>query len=367
MPKYPGLFLADAHQTVGSKQIDAEFALDQVEQIAAEYGVEWVIACGDTIDKQRNRSRPIANTYRFITRLHERGIEFAFNEGQHDADEPPWFSGIESAVHLHRRSLDLCGINVYGLNYLPRGRLQQELDKIPKKTDLLVAHQVWADWMGDIALPQGSFADIPIVKAVVTGDFHQKLLQRNIRGKDGQKMTVVSPGALYQKAINEPPEHFVFLLNDKLEFESVKLRSRVFIDWERMITEEDVEQFVKRFDREWRKAMDEASARKLPAPLSKPMLRVTYAARLPDALRRIKNAVADRAIVFTKELPPETKESKAVKKAGKAETVTPLTVLPDEVDPDKEPEVFNLVSGMLEAADPQLALEAWRRELLGEG
>ncbi len=39
-------------------------------------------------------------------------------------------------------------------------------------------------------------------------------------------------------------------------------------------------------------------------------------------------------------------------------------VLPDEVDKKEEPEVFNLVSRLLEASDPGQALVAWRQEQL---
>lgn len=362
--KYPFLVVSDAHLTVGPKQRDAEYALDQVAEIAIANKVKAVIASGDTIDKQRNRSAPIAYIYRFIEKLRKAKIDFYFVEGQHDADDPPWYSGAEHAKSLHKQAIDIEGLTVYGLNCLPKGRLQEELDDIPETVDVLIAHQVWANWMGDIAAPQGEFADIPQVKYVITGDYHKYVLEKNVRGKDGQKMVVCSPGATYQKAINEPSEHFCVLFDTKGAIVPVKLDSRVFIDWSKMITEEDLEDFVKGFEAELTKARATADELKLPEELRRPMVRTTYAARLQDALRRIEKTINGRAWLFAKEIPAEAKSQKIARKAGKAETVTPLSVLSDEVDPKEEPEVHDLVARLLDASDVDQTLATWRQEQL---
>lgn len=366
MSKFPVLFVADAHQNVGPKQYDAEFALSQAEEIAIENNVDWIVFLGDTLDKQRNRSRPITRMYQCIEKMRAADIQFGYITGQHDADDPPWFQGMEHAQHLNKQLVELGDIPAYGLDYQPIGKLQEELDLIPKSAEVLLAHQVWGDWMGDIAAPQGYFSDIPVVKSVVTGDFHQYVLEVK-RGKDGQKMQVCSPGCLYQQAIDQPSEHFCMLMRSSLKLEPVTLRSRVFVDWPRIITEENLESFIAEFDKELDKARDTAADRKLPEQLRRPMFRVTYSAEIPDALRRIERAIQGRVWLYTKEIPAEVRNKKSVSKVdAKAEVVTPLMVLADEVDPKEEPEVFNLVQRLLETpdADVDQELAAWRNEQL---
>lgn len=363
MPKYPFLIVADAHLNTGPKQYDAEFALKQAGQVAVENQVEAILFLGDTLDKQRNRSRPITQIYRFIENMRRKKIGFRYLTGQHDADDPPWFDGLDHAVHMHKQLEEIDGISFYGLDYQPIGKLQEELDLVPKNTDMLLTHQVWADWMGDVAAPQGEFADVPHVSTLISGDFHQ-YVQETRRGKDGQKIQVCSPGCTYQQAIDQPSEHFVVLVSSALKLEPVKLDSRVFIDWQHIHTEEDLESFIKGFDLELDKARETAEKRKLPERLRRPLLRVVYSAAIPDALRRIERVVQGRAWTFDKEIPTEARSRKITRKAGKAETVTPLSVLPDEVDPKEEPEVFNLVQRLLEATDVDQELAAWRAEQL---
>jgi hypothetical protein len=77
--------------------------------------------------------------------------------------------------------------------------------------------------------------------------------------------------------------------------------------------------------------------------------------------------VGDRAILYWKETPPESKQpGKVVARPGKEQAVTPLSVLGDEVDKDEEPELFGLCSMLIEAPDHEQAFASWWLEATGE-
>ncbi|NIN69805.1 MAG: hypothetical protein GTO63_35015, partial [Anaerolineae bacterium] len=69
-----------------------------------------------------------------------------------------------------------------------------------KGTNILLCHQVWRERMGGQSIAErgcdGSFTDIPHVEMVISGDFHAHKTT-NHKGKNGQKLTAVSPGSTY--------------------------------------------------------------------------------------------------------------------------------------------------------------------------
>lgn len=342
------LFVSDAHSQSGRRAADSRFALRQSLRLAKKHEASWLAFTGDTVDRQRNRSGPVIDVLQIVDEAKEAEINSLFIQGQHDWDDPPWFAA-SGAMHLHKNPIEIGGKNLYGLDWLPTERLAEELALIPKDTYLLVAHQVWSEWMGDIASPQGSFADVPYVKQILTGDLHQYALETH-RNKQGQKIKVCSPGATYQKAINEPSEHFVVLWDSADgSFEPLKLKSRKFIDWDRLLSPEDLEEFVAKVGPAIKKAVEEAE--KYPDDMKKPMLRVTYSHKLENVRRRVRKAVGDAALLYEKEIPPEEKLKKAKVVGGKQAAVTPLTELPKVVNKEEEPEVFNLLTRLLQAPD----------------
>lgn len=345
---------------------DSFFALEQIIDYAISNRVSWVIGAGDLIDKQRNRSAPITFFHQQLDKLADANIKFGYIQGQHDFDDPPWLSGHRNAHHLHAKPVHIGDVCVTGLDYQPIGKLQEELANLRQtKPDMLIAHQVWASWMGDIALPQGDFGQIPVVRSLFTGDLHQQR-QENVRGADGQRLAVYSPGCTYQKAINEPSQHFFYVMRSDGTLAMRPLRSRPCIDWSVMVTTEDLDKFVAEVRSELTNAA--AKAGRLPVELTRPLLRVTYSPRLVDTVRRVSRAVEDRAILFWKELQPEERVQKqAAAKLSKGDAVTPLSELPQVVDADADPEVFQLLQSLLETTTPDQAkkrLADWRADYL---
>lgn len=373
MAKEIAVLFGDSHLQTGWRMADSFYALRQIVDYAVAKKVDWVIGAGDLIDKQRNRSAPITYFHQQLDRLADKKIKFGYIQGQHDYDEPPWLSGHRNAIHLNKTEFELGeDFRGYGLDYQPAGKLQEELEALSTthSVDLLVAHQVWSNWMGDIALPQGDFEQIPLVTNVFTGDLHQSKLEKH-KGADGQKMLVCSPGCTYQKAVNEPNQHHFVTFDDDGVMRQHKLKSRKFIDWPVMVTTEDLDAFVAEIESELEAAQQKAENDGLPTELHRPMLRITYAARLQDSVRRVEKVVGDRAILYWKEIPPEEKTTTQVGvKVGKGDAVTPLSELANEVNAEEEPELFQLLQQLLETQTVDQAkqsLAKWRADFLEQG
>lgn len=363
------LLFADSHAR--DRRGDEQFALAQIGKAAKKHKVKRVILAGDGIDKQSNRSRAVTSMFRFIDRLEEAAIEFWFLQGQHDWDEPPWPSAHRWAKHLHKRVVEMGELTAYGLDFQPYGKLQEEMAvindaKLP--VNFLIAHQTWGDWMGDIAVPQGEFVQVPgPITHLFTGDLHQKKLEKH-KNADGDKMFVCSPGATCAQKIDEPHEHYYVLLGDDGIFRFEKLKSRVFIDWDVMVYLEDQERFMAEIEATLETALQKAVAEDYPEELQKPYLRVTYSHKLPDTVRRVEKAVSGRAILYFKEMPPEEKQASKTKqlKGSKEKAVTPLSVLDQEVDKKEEPEVYELTARLLQSTNYEDEFARWRSEFLGD-
>jgi len=361
------LFLACSDTHLRDRRGDEQFAFKQIIDRAVKLEVD-VIGAGDLLDKQSNRADVITFLYRQLDRLAKKGKKFYYTQGQHDFDDPPWFSGHEAAEHLHRQTLEFGEVTVYGLDWQPTGKLQEEFAEIPEGVDMLIAHQVWGDWMGDIAAPQGTFAQVPgHIKYLVTGDLHQWKLEKK-KNADGEKMIVCSNGATTQQKRDEPDEHFYSLFYPDLRFEQCKLKSRVVIDAGLMAKSEDLDKFITEFEAELAAAEQRAAGGDYPPEIVKPYLNIEAKSVVTDALRRIEKAVGDRAILRFKSRVPEEKTAAYQKaaKVGKGEAVTPLSLLKDEVDKSESPNTYELCERLLLASDKEMEFALWRSEWMGE-
>jgi len=362
------LWLSDAH--LRNRRGDEQFALRQCITAAKKHKVKQVIATGDLTDRQTNRSLPISFWMKQIDRLEEAGIAFWFLQGNHDEDEPPWLSAHRHAKHLHNRSVQVGPYTGFGLDFQPFGKLQEVLPELPAEANLLICHQAWSEWMHFDDVPQGDFAQVPgHFSHVFSGDYHRKKVDK-CKNADGDKMICASVGATCAQKIDEPHEHYYCLIGDDGQLRFEKLHSRVYIEWPVMNRPDDLDQFMEEYDSELARAEQHAAANDYPETLVRPYLRVTYSHKLNDAVARVTKAVGERAILYWKEIPPEDKQPTKNKpaKVGKEEAVTPLSVLAQEVDKEKEPEVFELCTRLLQApATFKEEFARWKAERLLEG
>ena len=367
MPNLLASVISDAHANSRERKEDAFFALDQFFDYTLEHDPPWCLLLGDMLDEQRNLPEPINFYHRWFDRLERKEIGVGAIQGQHEAcDEETWLGGHHWVQHLHRQMILVGDYHVYGLDFTPADKLQAELADIPNHADILLAHQVWADFMGDIAKPQGSFADVPHVKFLFTGDYHKTVIQGFV-GKDGQLIKVVSPGSTHMRAINEPPDKYFITFWDNGAVKKVKLKSRPVMNWSPMATSEELEAFLAEFDKTLEATLAENPD--LPESLQKPMLRITYASRLEDAPRRIKRKVDGRALLYWDEVPSQERQDarkaavQAVKTGG---GLTPAAVLPTLVNPKKKPEVYALLTRLLDAGEKSHDVDAELARFMAE-
>jgi len=355
---FVALILADAH--VRERRGDEQFALQQVVKLAHKYEVSLVIGLGDLLDKQTNRASALAIWSEFVSEL--KGIPFYHIRGNHDFDEPSWLTCVGSP-NLNKTRLTVGPYEAYGLDYQPIFKLQEELAQVPDDITMLLCHQAWSDWMGDITSPQGDFGQIPgHIEALLTGDLHMTVIE-TAKNAGGEDMWVVSPGATCSQKIAEPHEHFVVLVDDEGRFHRKPLRSRIFIDSSVLLTTEDLDAFLAGIGGQLDIAEQRAAANDYPPALMKPYLRYTFKHSLSDAVRRVEKAAGNRAILYAKQMPPEekTQSSKALELI-KGAAVTPLSVLDQEIDRDTDEATYELVSRLLASNNPEIEFAAWRAE-----
>lgn len=133
-------------------------------------------------------------------------------QGNHDyCGRVPWPGVTDDCDHLRQQTRTINGLRVYGIDWMPRERLAEELAKIPADVYILVCHQAWEELQG-IGNTDGSLAMIPShIKVLFTGDYH---VSRDYmyRREDGSELCVYSPGSTYMTKINESPDKFMLLV-----------------------------------------------------------------------------------------------------------------------------------------------------------
>lgn len=289
---------------------DSEYSLEQIIDYTLAQELTHVIGVGDLIDKQVNGSAPIYAYVKQLERLHAAGGVFDFLQGQHDMQATPWLLNSPAARHMHKLQVELLnGAWAYGLDYQPAGRLQAELDEIPAGTSVLCAHQVWHEFMGDVAAPQGSMADVPVVDTVISGDYHVAAV-KNTRGKDGQPVRLISPGSTCMQSIDEPVNKGFLVLYDDMTFDHVPLVTRRMVELAGISHPSDADTLISQvLPNEIVRLLDESAG--YDERIRKPIVRVVYSAEVPDVRRRVMEAAAGRVHLFFKENPVVTVDDSA--------------------------------------------------------
>jgi hypothetical protein len=219
--------------------------------------------------------------------------------------------------------------------------------------------------MGEICSPQGAFAEVPgHITRLFTGDLHKFVLEQH-QNADGRPMVCCSPGATCQQKIDEPTQHYYVLLREDGSFVRMPLKSRVMIDWPVMQTKEDLERFPAEIEARLATAQQTWAAADMPDELAKPYLRVTYNHTLTDAERRVTRSVNERAILTFKEQPPEVLVSVFESRLPPGAAATPEAVLPEVLDPEDDPQAYELATRLLAPGDAQAAYARWHAEFMG--
>lgn len=273
---------------------DAYFAFQQVVDIAVEQQLPLFLL-GDVFDRRRPDPRSVECFCRQMDRMQAAALPVLVVQGQHELDRAsPWLLVHTHPKHLHKQAVQVGDQLVVGLDWLPRGELQAALDELPAAATVLLCHQVWSDVMG-VGKTDGAFCDIPHVRWVLTGDYHETYV-RQACGKSGQEMTVMSTGSTHMRSISEPVEKQVLLLDTACTHPTpILLRTRACYEFT-VSTTAELDQLCTLL-RNGITIGGHSDAR-LP-----PLVRTTFYDDVPEVYGRVTAAAAGSCNLFWKRIP----------------------------------------------------------------
>jgi hypothetical protein len=302
---------------------DAYFALRQVVDLAIALDVP-LLAGGDIYDTATPHPADVRFVRKQMARLRKARLPVYYIRGQHDGtatlDGVPtaWMAAASDwPTHVDRDAFEIGHFRLYGLDWRPAGRLQKTLAAIdaPEQYDFLLCHEVWQDLMGGHGgRCDGKFSDVPGRMHILTGDFHRFVASPR----------ATSPGALHMLAIDEPDDHYAVLVRSDATCVPVAIagRERFCVDladaaaFDAFVADELV---LIAADARQRVAEDN-----LPSGLRRPLLRVRYAAGIPDAYARLVAACAGMFHLFAEAMPADGADADAAALVAAARASGPL-------------------------------------------
>lgn len=277
---------------------DSFFSFEQACHYCLKHRLALVLP-GDVINKSvQDDGEVIRFLDYWLDRLRSNSCRVFFTQGQHERTRnTPWlFAANQWAYHVHRQPFALGGLMWYGMDFVPAGQLQDELERIPEGTEVLVCHQVWEELMGIEGRPEGSFRQIPKVRVVLTGDFHgHKTVQ--CQGRDGQMMLVVSSGSTHMRSLTEDPNKFFHVLHDDGTVESVRLDTRPYLRYE-VRTEEQLQALLLRLPGEAEAAKKEAATLSTRYDVSTPIVHLRYDESVSAVRQRAQKVLGSNGFLF---------------------------------------------------------------------
>lgn len=328
---------------------DSYYALQQIVDIAIDHDVLAVALLGDVFNVKLPDAYTVHVACKQIQRLQDAGIKVFFLQGQHELSRMmAWLQVHTWPKHIHRVRTTVGGICFYGLDWLPQGRITEELKQVPHAADVLFTHQVWREmWNSKIVPGECTFTDVPAhVRVLVSGDYHKHFTKTY--DNNGGKMLVGSPGATCLQAINEEPQKAVFILNDDLGLTSVPLRSRA-------VYEANIES-LQQLEHMLKQAESVATLQEgVPPHIGINILRVTFDETIPDIYNRIVKAYRGKVHLFLNPKKPEKVEVTIANEARRACVAGGLVAALDLCAPAGSP--VNRDVRRLLAASPDLATE----------
>lgn len=343
---------------------DAYFSFEQIVDHCICNSLPLILG-GDILDKERNFARPIRELCTQLDRMEQCGQPVYFTQGQHERNYDTTWLGIHPwPIHVHKKQFEINGCKLYGLDWCPRGEIATELAAVPPDTDILVCHQVWGDLMGSICRPECTLADVHHVADVLTGDFHVTKIVGGLNAQ-GRPARLISPGSTCLRSVNEPAEKYFYEVqrentvddfNSHYRFVTKRLRTRP-IKLYTLATEHDLDALCCGPLLEDIKSMSEG----LPENIGKPVVRVKYAATIPDAYLRLTTTVGEAAHLFCDPIADKTRKASQT-----VDTATDLVAAVTDLLGSDTPEL-KLGAALLNAENPVTALERQFEQFQSQG
>lgn len=358
------VFCADLHLEDGAWTSrlniygDAYYSFQQIVDYCVKERLPLVLG-GDVLEKKNNAARPIAKLCEGLSRMQDAGLKVYYIQGNHEYDRnAPWLSVHPWPKHIHKDLWTIDGVNVYGLDWLPRGDIQTALKEVPADTQILITHQVWKDFMGAIGRTECELSDVHHAQTVLAGDFHVTSVAEGVNAQ-GQPIEMLSPGSTAMQDISESPEKFFFVIcvddRKKIVFAPHRLKTRQLLTYT-VNTQEQLDDLCAGKLAKDIAAVIHAAPLYVPEELAKPLVRIKFDKRLPDAYLRLTTAVAETAHLFCDAL-PDKQGVLAVRSAPRAETRNDLLTAIAEILGEDSDE-YRFAQEVLAAANPKQAAEA---------
>lgn len=353
------VFCADLHLADGAWATrpaiygDSYYSFEQIVDYCIEHKLPLILG-GDVLEKKSNSARPIAKLFEGLSRMRRASVPVYYIQGNHEYDRnAPWLSAHDWPTYMHVASFDINGVNVFGLDWLPRGEIQEAFTRVPADTDILITHQVWKDFMGNVGRPECDLTDVHHVQTVLAGDFHITKTVESTNAQ-GQPIKMLSPGSTCMQDIGEVPDKSFFVIGrlpdtGQIIFAPVALKTRKFLGY----SVKDQEALDKLCAGEFVRDIQAASPASLPEAIQKPLVRVKFDKRLPDAHLRISTAVGELAHLFCDAIVDKSRgEEETSRAVAKNDLMTVVAELLKN-----EPEALKLATALLRAENPVTELE----------
>ena len=352
------VFCADTHLADGAWSSrpaiygDSYYSFTQIIDYCVTHNLPLTIG-GDVLDVKRNLAAPVQKLCAQMARMQAANLPVYYTQGQHELDRnTTWMSVHTWPQHVNRSVFKIAGVRLYGIDWLPRGDIQTAFQEVPETTDILMCHQVWKNLMKNIGRPECELGDVHNVKYVMTGDFHITTIEKAPNAQ-GVETLLVSPGSTCMQDISEAADKYFYVVyrtdNNEFEFQRQALRARKFkgysITEQRVLDEMCAGQF----------AADIADMQQLDAPdeIKKPLVRVKFDKRLPDAHLRISTAVGELAHLFCDAIVDKSRGEDGTNRAAAKNDL--LAVVADLLH--SHPDAFKLANALLSAENAGTELE----------
>ena len=367
------VFCADLHLEDGAWTTrpgiygDAYYSFDQIVDYCIAHNLPLILG-GDVLEKKQNLARPIAKLCDGLSRMQKANVRVYYIQGNHEYDRnAPWLSVHPWPIHLHDTGVQFgaAEVGVWGLDWLPRGEIQDAFKQVPADTDILITHQVWKDFMGTVGRTECELTEVHHVQNVLAGDFHVTKIVSSVNAQ-GNAISMLSPGSTCMQDMGESPEKFFFVIScetdGKIAFEPKKLKTRRLIV-HRVETQELLDDLCAgRLVSEIQTCIDESVADGIPAHIQKPLVRVKFDKNLPDAYLRIMTCVGELAHTFCEAIAEKTQQRRASSRDVVKNDL--LTAVADLIGDSNE--AYKLAETLLNADDPAKEIDAVFQKYMNE-
>ena len=353
------VFCADLHLVDGAWASrpaiygDSYYSFEQIIDYCIKHKLPMIMG-GDILEKKQNLARPIAKLCAGLSRMQIAKVPVYYIQGNHEYDRnAPWLSVHEWPIHMHEARFDINGVIVCGFDWLPRGEIQEAFKRVPTTVDILVTHQVWKDLMGNVGRPECELTDVHHVQTVLAGDFHITKTVESTNAQ-GQPIKMLSPGSTCMQDIGEVPEKSFFVVGrvpttGQITFAPVTLNTRKFLGY----TVKDQDALDKLCAGEFVRDIQASTPAWLPEEIRKPLVRVKFDKRLPDAHLRISTAVGELAHLFCDAIVDKSRGEDGTNRAAAKNDL--LAVVSDLLH--GYPDAFKLATALLGAENAGTELE----------